>query len=674
MRRTLISISLLAASAASMPAAGAQVAYGPAETVSVGAWAYGTEIADVTGDGRLDLIVTTLGEVDPAWDWKVLVYAQQEDGTLAAPVAYDPNGTEPNLFPAVGDLDGDDDTDLVVSQDGGIDVFAQAGGVLTGPTSYPAPAAVFNVEVADLDDDGLDDVVYSVHGETSFTYVGRLQQDDGTLGEAVEIGTGPSEYFEMGDVNDDGRPDLVVEWPALELEIHVQQADGTFVETTDARTGGPRHAAVADVTGDGILDLVLGLDSGLSVMAGDGSGGLSDPVAEGPAGVFEVVDVDGDSLLDAVIVGSSTFVLTQDGAGGLDPACGFDAVYHGGSGTRESLAAGDLNGDARADLVAAGLADPFWISYQLADGETVGASMNILGPTSATYGDEIEIGGTLTIDGGCIEVESVDLWRSAGGGPFELVGSDELTLTSDGLRGSYEFTDVVPAAGEITYHVTWGGTDIHQPVTSPDLVLIADKLQTRLTLTGDKAIVYGDDTVLTATLRGIDEAEVSFFEIRPSGAERLLATKPVNRQGKAKLIVSPSANTRYIARFEESDVAKESTDSLLVKVSVFTTGKMTHYSYKSGGYAVYDCCRSYFWFKVAPNHAGKAVKVMLQVYLSGAWRSYDPWSFKLKPNSTAEIFIDVNGGTGYRFRVKACMPKHADHLGDCSPKVYFRYS
>jgi hypothetical protein len=47
--------------------------------------------------------------------------------------------------------------------------------------------------------------------------------------------------------------------------------------------------------------------------------------------------------------------------------------------------------------------------------------------------------------------------------------------------------------------------------------------------------------------------------------------------------------------------------------------------------------------------------------------------FKLRPNSTQEIFTDISGGEGYLFRIRACMDDHADHLGDCSNWVRFRF-
>ena len=54
-----------------------------ATTRSLPSWPDSVAIADVTGDGRADALVTTAFSNDPASDYKAFVYAQQTDGTLA---------------------------------------------------------------------------------------------------------------------------------------------------------------------------------------------------------------------------------------------------------------------------------------------------------------------------------------------------------------------------------------------------------------------------------------------------------------------------------------------------------------------------------------------------------------------------------------------------------------
>lgn len=64
-------------------------------------------IAEVTGDGRADLVVADIGSR------KVSILAGRGDGSCASPVSY-PVGMEPSAL-AVGDLNGDGHSDVAVA-------------------------------------------------------------------------------------------------------------------------------------------------------------------------------------------------------------------------------------------------------------------------------------------------------------------------------------------------------------------------------------------------------------------------------------------------------------------------------------------------------------------------------------------------------------------------------
>ena len=127
----------------------------------------GVAIADVTGDGRPDLVVSGSPwppDVMSAFNGRIAVYAQQPDGTLGGPVEYTVALNDPfDLYGvgaiAIADLDGDGRNDVVVLSDGSIQIlYGNAFGtldnavtILQGTTSFRAWGGIRTV---DLDNDG----------------------------------------------------------------------------------------------------------------------------------------------------------------------------------------------------------------------------------------------------------------------------------------------------------------------------------------------------------------------------------------------------------------------------------------------------------------------------------------------------------------------------------------
>lgn len=178
-----------------------------------------------------------------------------------------------------------------------------------------------------------------------------------------------------GDLDGDGRPDLVATIPALEppevnaigdsggLSILRQDGSrpGRFLPAVWVRSGGAAEtAAVLDVTGDGLADVVVAdgvfANSRILVLAQAPGrpGTLLAPVSV-PVGTghgfrdLAVADVDGDGRPDLVLAGyDCVAVLCQRPGGGFAAPAFLDAGLH-----VEGVAAADLDGDGRMDLVAA---------------------------------------------------------------------------------------------------------------------------------------------------------------------------------------------------------------------------------------------------------------------------------------------------------------------------------
>lgn len=173
------------------------------------------EVADVSGDGRDDIIVMS-GQLYAVPNVSVL--AQTTTG-FSAPAEYRVGTNVNTQGIGVGDVTGDGRADVVASYGGNrpnasIAVFAQTpGGLLAAPVPYASYDVPEPVEVADLDGDGRADVV-TAHGGWLRAGV-YLQTAAGTLG-AEELAAIPyaSHYdphgLAVGDVDGNGSLDVVI--------------------------------------------------------------------------------------------------------------------------------------------------------------------------------------------------------------------------------------------------------------------------------------------------------------------------------------------------------------------------------------------------------------------------------------------------------------------------------
>jgi len=327
-------------------------------------------IGDVNGDGRNDVVMTTSFYFDAANDYKVFVFLQNADGTLAPPIKY-PTGSSYVCMAqtaSIGDVDHDGRNDVVIGNSGcGIEVFLQdSGGALGAGVSYPSVDSS-RVRIADLNNDGLLDVVGIGWGtDTASVW---LQNAGGTLESPLAYGVlhGGYDDLEVGDVNGDGLPDIVVMSGQLYADPNVgvltQKAGGGFNAPayysvgTDLLSAG---VAFGDVNGDSANDVVVTYGgnspgSKIGVFLQNGSGTLHPVVShisyDSPKAV-EIAEVTGDGRKDVVVVHSGWFALgvyRQLPGGTLQAEEMYAAPY--GSDNPHGLAIGDINGDGQNDIV-----------------------------------------------------------------------------------------------------------------------------------------------------------------------------------------------------------------------------------------------------------------------------------------------------------------------------------
>jgi hypothetical protein len=272
----------------------------------------GVALADIDGDGLLDLICANdqaantwyanrLGPAEPAYAWELAVGMETEDVALgdvdgdgdldlvcARRLSASPNALHLNeggtlqqtaawvsetgfitRDVALGDVDGDGDPDLVCGNDGYPDLlYPNVGGTFAAP-SWTSPSAYFTyaVVLGDVDGDGDLDLVCGNRGDAVGEPNTLFLNEGGVFGAEPAWISGPANMTEavaLGDVDGDGRPDLVCGNVGSEAgagNTVYLNLGGVFEDSpswVSAEANATISVALGDIDGDGRLDLVCG--------------------------------------------------------------------------------------------------------------------------------------------------------------------------------------------------------------------------------------------------------------------------------------------------------------------------------------------------------------------------------------------------------------------------------
>jgi hypothetical protein len=316
-------------------------------------------MADLNGDGIPDLI-------EILQDANIVVLLGKGDGTFqtARPLS---TGSYGNVL-AVGDFNGDGKLDIATTSSASVYILLGHGdGTFGEPTQFQAGNGVVGIVVGDFDGDGRLDIATANSADQTVTLLPG--NGDGTFQSPAPFGAGNHPVaIAAADFNGDGKLDIAVtNYSDSTVSVLLGNGNGTLqtqkVFSTNPNNSNAQGLAVGDVNGDGKLDILVLNAAGntntstLAVLTGAGNGTFTTqtPVAFGPQPVSVAAgDVNGDGKLDVVVTYSTTSagVLLGNGNGTFQTEKDFPT----GNGS-EFAAIGDLNGDGKQDIATANFTD-----------------------------------------------------------------------------------------------------------------------------------------------------------------------------------------------------------------------------------------------------------------------------------------------------------------------------
>ncbi|MDQ4123438.1 MAG: VCBS repeat-containing protein [Acidobacteriota bacterium] len=285
------------------------------------------------------------------------------------------------IFPraiATADLDGDGDLDMAVanagsggfnSTVGSVSILLNdgAGNFLPGTTLNPNLSAQA-VAVADFNSDGISDLV--VGGGSSNSSGGI------TVGLAIYYGNGNGNFgfpilinttttvnsLATTDLNRDGLPDIIAATAGNAVLSFTNTGNDFALSGTTSVGNNPRSMVVADFNGDGIPDAVTANQgtNNLSVLYGQANGtfavALNLPAVAGNASITPATlaagDLNGDNRIDLVVGGSggssSLMIFLNNGSSGFAPPTNFSAQFN--SSSVQGLLLGRFFGENKLDV------------------------------------------------------------------------------------------------------------------------------------------------------------------------------------------------------------------------------------------------------------------------------------------------------------------------------------
>lgn len=332
-------------------------------TVTQGPGTFEVKLGDLNSDGILDIVSANYIAST------ISVFLGKADGTYFNQMTYAVGANITDLL--LEDLNGDGKLDIATADygDSTVSILTNKGnGLFNTRTTFATSSGAYQIRSAEINGDGNLDLVTSNGSEIDY----HLNNGVGTFGAGtiavIEAWTGSIKDFQTGDINNDGKADIVYSWQrnlSNNIKIRTGNGNGTFTAQANLTSGlSPRGVVLGDFNHDGNLDIAnvnFGTTT-LSVYLGAGTGSFGASVtytiASGAEDIY-TADLNGDGNLDLVVGNSNNSalnILMGNSNGTFNTQTTF-SISGGTSLKAYGLALGDTNGDGSIDIVTANYTD-----------------------------------------------------------------------------------------------------------------------------------------------------------------------------------------------------------------------------------------------------------------------------------------------------------------------------
>ncbi len=353
--------------------------FAPKVDFASGSNPFSVVIGDFDGDGKPDMAVaSSITNSFVSVYRNTSTTGSINTGSFANKIDFS-TGSSPYVL-SMGDLDGDGKPDLAIANtaDATISVLRNTSTIgsisFAARVNFPTGTGPYSVAIGDLDGDGKPDLAVANFSSNTVS----IFRNNSTLGSIsfsakVDFTTGTNpRSISIGDLDGDGKPDLAVaNITSNNVSVFRNTSTrgsidaGSFAAKVDFTTGDAVSVTIGDLDGDGKSDLVVAnyISNSISLLRNTANSGSIGPSSFAAKVDFEtgtlpylvsLGDFDGDGKPDLAVANSGSgfvSVYRNTATSGIlniaSLAPRVDLITIGG---QRSVAIGDLDGDGRPDI------------------------------------------------------------------------------------------------------------------------------------------------------------------------------------------------------------------------------------------------------------------------------------------------------------------------------------